>query len=83
MAVGQQLPANCLGVQGQGTRNLMGTHTTSVGGHMLKCLRRCAAQVVSFKELFFRELLIEGVFIHHCIIATVLCRHLDRKDGRF
>ena len=56
----------------------MGTHMTSVGGHTLKCLRRCAAQVVSFnhvlnsrKRIFFHELFIEGVFIHHCIIATV------------
>ena len=46
----------------------MGIHTTSVGGHMLKCLGGCAAQVVSFdhvfhgrKELSFLELVVNYI----------------------
>ena len=79
MAVGQQPPANCLGVQGQGTRSHMGTHTTSVGGHTLKCLGRCAAQVVSFdhvfhgrKELSFLELVVNYISMD----VPLICRYL-------
>ena len=56
----------------------MVSHTTSVGGHMLKCLGRCAVQVVSFDHVFKQLKRIVFLVIQyklhrscHHILATV------------
>ena len=71
-----KIPANYLGVQGQGTRSLMVLHMTSVGGHMLKCLRWCAAQVVSFDHIFCswkNGLLLLFWLMHSLGHASLIC----------
>lgn len=58
----------------------MGTHTTSVGGHMLKCLGRCAAQVVSFDRVFYdrKELSFLELFVNYISMAAPLIHRYFR-----